>query len=686
VAILSGVRRSATGERALRGVEAGLLAAVLLAGTARGGAIAVNSLVDSAAPADGLCTLREAIAAANTNAASGGVSGECAAGEPGPARDEIYFAVAGAIQPTSPLPTVIGPTLINGVGNSGNPNAPCPSYLPVPTVELDGTNAGGDGLRIAGGASAVRGLAINRFSGSGIFLTGAGGNRVECNLVGTDPAGEIDLGNGGGGVAVDGSDGNVVGTDGDGSNDGNEGNLISGNDQMGVFLASEAEGNRVSGNRIGTNAGGTEAIANASYGVWINSSSDNVVGTDGDGTADATEGNLISGNEFSGVYIDSECQQNRISGNRIGTNAEGTAALPNFEWGIYLGASSTLIGTNGDGTSDALEGNLISGNLASGILVSGLEAQENRISGNRIGTNAEGTAAVSNHIGVDLSGQANHNVVGTNGDGAADEVEGNLISGNRLHGVRLAGTLGPINWPPFENRISGNRVGTTAEGTAALPNQHAGIFVGAGAYRNVVGANGDGIGESAEGNVVAFNGLAGVAIVDGVWGSSTISTLRARLSRNSVSSNSGLGIDLGDDGLSANDIGDADSGANHLQNFPEVQSAALGGGALLIVYTVPSPPPLEIEFFLSDSDGEEGATFLGGTNYVAAGNAVANLPAGIAALGDRLVATATDADGNSSEFSLAVTVVAGQANAIFIDGFQSGDTLAWNLCVGCASR
>src|SRR5437763_1478983 len=42
--------------------------------------IVVNSTSDVANPSDGLCTLREAITAANTNTASGVVAGECAAG------------------------------------------------------------------------------------------------------------------------------------------------------------------------------------------------------------------------------------------------------------------------------------------------------------------------------------------------------------------------------------------------------------------------------------------------------------------------------------------------------------------------------------------------------------------------------------------------------------------------------
>lgn len=48
--------------------------------TPAGTTIVVNSLSDVENGSDGLCTLREAITAANNDAASGGAAGECAAG------------------------------------------------------------------------------------------------------------------------------------------------------------------------------------------------------------------------------------------------------------------------------------------------------------------------------------------------------------------------------------------------------------------------------------------------------------------------------------------------------------------------------------------------------------------------------------------------------------------------------
>src|SRR5260221_1577176 len=87
-----------------------LAAGLLVARAGVAGTIHVTSAADTTAN-DGVCTLREAIIAANTNTASGGMAGECAAGAAG--ADTIVFAIPGAgvrtIQPTSQLPATTEP-------------------------------------------------------------------------------------------------------------------------------------------------------------------------------------------------------------------------------------------------------------------------------------------------------------------------------------------------------------------------------------------------------------------------------------------------------------------------------------------------------------------------------------------------------------------------------------------------
>jgi hypothetical protein len=110
---------------------------------------------------------------------------------------------------------------------------------------------------------------------------------------------------------------------------------------------------------------------------------------------------------------------------------------------------------------------------------------------------------------------------------------------------------------------------------------------------------------------------------------------------------------------------DPDTGANPLQNYPELTSAVLDGTTLTISYSVPSTIansayPLGVEFFLADAAGREGRTYLGGESYPAPGADSVALTVSDVSPGQRVVATATDAQGNTSEFSASVeiTVVA----------------------------
>ena len=103
---------------ARRLVGASLAIALLVAAPgALASTITVNSTADTVAD-DGACTLREAIVAANTNAASGVTVGECDAGQAAPTADTIAFAIAGSgvrtIGPTSALPAITEAVVIDG--------------------------------------------------------------------------------------------------------------------------------------------------------------------------------------------------------------------------------------------------------------------------------------------------------------------------------------------------------------------------------------------------------------------------------------------------------------------------------------------------------------------------------------------------------------------------------------------
>jgi hypothetical protein len=147
---------------------------------------------------------------------------------PNPGTDTITFNIPGAgpytIQPLSPLPDITDPVVIDGYTQPGaSPNALAHGDNAVLMIELDGSQAReyfAHGLHITAGNSTVRGLVINRWSYTGVFLDGSGGNAVEGNFIGTDVSGTVAQGNGfgvspagypGSGILVKDSTGNRIG-------------------------------------------------------------------------------------------------------------------------------------------------------------------------------------------------------------------------------------------------------------------------------------------------------------------------------------------------------------------------------------------------------------------------------------------------------------------------------------------
>ena len=196
---------------------------------------------------------------------------------------------------------------------------------------------------------------------------------------------------------------------------------------------------------------------NIGSGIYVGGNSNTIGGTT------ACAGNLISGN--TGVGIDLSGSANVVLGNRIGTNAAGTAALANSGDGIDVFASNNTIGGTASGA-----GNVISGNSGDGIQITGTGVTGNVVLGNLIGTNAAGTGAVAN---VGLAGimiyDSNGNTIGGTAAGAD-----NAISGNSGNGIQL----NPDNvTSPFanDNLIAGNFIGVNAAGTA-IGNGGDGIF------------------------------------------------------------------------------------------------------------------------------------------------------------------------------------------------------------------
>ena len=584
----------------------------------------------------------------------------------------INFAIPGAgvqtIAPLSILPPITAPVIINATSQTG--------FAGIPLIQLSGNNTVGNGLILAAGSggSTVRGLIINGFTTAGISVE-SNGNTVSGNYIGLDATGTLPRPNGVFGLVIQsGATGNIIG----GLNPGDR-NVISGNTTFGVIIAGGS--NSVLGNFIGTNAAGTAAVANIGAGVVIQEAANNIVGgstaaarniISGNGTGTVISGtaainnqllgnyigtdvsgnnavansvgvavqgsannntiggsatgagNVISGNANSGISIVDNSSSNAVQANFIGLNAAGTTLSNGAGVVIDNGINNTI------GGNTAAVRNIISGNVGSGISISGVGATGNSVRGNFIGTNTAGTAAIANGgFGVAITANATNNTIG--GDSTASER--NVISGNSSSGVIInAGATG--------NFVRGNFIGVGTDGTTAVANSAPGVLVDS--SNNAIGGTAPGLG-----NTIANNAIAGVTVNSGTGNS---------IQNNSIFANAGLGIDLGNNGITANDAGDADTGANNLQNTPVLTTATATGGSVTVAGTYNSTPNTNftLQFFANTPPGTQGQTFIATVPITtdATGNAAFNqtFPAAVTA-GQLITATATDAAGNTSEFS-----------------------------------
>ena len=426
-------------------------------------------------------------------------------------------------------------------------------------------------------------------SGAGVIVDG-GNLTFTCFLIGSgnNSIKGLEIHHCSYGIAIYSGSGNTIG----GSTAG-ERNVISGN-TYGVGIQS-ATLNSVKGNYIGTDAGGTSAIPNTIAGVFIHTGAQN--NTIGGGSA--AERNVISGNAYGVVISDAGTDGNTVDGNYIGTNAAGTAAVPNLQYGVHIkdGAQNNTIG----GSSTA-ERNVISGN-GSGVRIQ--NANGNTVKGNYIGINAAGTAALPNEVGVYMEDAASNNSIGGSTAG-----ERNVISGNIPFGVFIedGGTNG--------NTVKGNYIGTDAAGTAAIPNE-TGVFIWNGARNNTIGGTAAGAG-----NTIAFNTLDGVH----VEGAGAIgNTIRG----NSIHSNGARGIDNFNGG-------NAELAPPVITGFGSVIGTAC--------------PNCTVDVYSDNED--EGRVYEGSTTADNGGDwTYDGSPEG-----PFVTATATDAAGNTSEFSTPVEV------------------------------
>jgi len=318
------------------------------------------------------------------------------------------------------------------------------------------------------------------------------------------------------------------------------------------------------------------------------------------------------------------------------------------------GASPSTVSSanNQIGGSSAQERNVISANSQYGIGIFNRTSPGNVVKGNYIGTDSSGTVARGNGSYGIFVADARDNLIGGAGAG-----EGNVISANRL-GVSLEQNAA-------RNIVQGNLIGTQKDGTTPLGNATNGVLIHEGAVNASASNNTIGGASTGAGNTIAFNGENGVTI--GSNPPVAVVCCNA-VEGNSIHSNVRLGIDLRRDGVTPNDPGDGDTGANNLQNFPVLTSASTSGGSTTVNGTLNSTPntTFRLEFFSNTvcdpSQHGEGQTFLGFISVTTDGGGNASFTATVAAApaGQQFItSTATDPANNTSEFSQCVTAGAG---------------------------
>lgn len=395
------------------------------------------------------------------------------------------------------------------------------------------------------------------------------------------------------------------------------------------------------------------AAAGASHGFWILSPNNKI------------QGLVINNFEQDGIRIQGTQEgdgtfNNYIYSNFIGTVPTGTLVLPNgwnklSPWaGVHIVVTRDLTGFAYD---NIVHANLISGNYAEGVGISSCPPGDvylNVVLENYIGTDVTGMFDFGNeHDGVYI------------GEGAHDNtVDSNLISGNDYEGVCIIGYVDDYTEIyTHHNYVLNNTIGLAVDLVSYLGNNREGVSIGkygptwqlGYAIDNMIGPD----------NIIAYNGRSGVMVFEHPNNNSNADG--NQITQNSIYDNGlvdpgFLGIDLGDNGVTLNDLGDPDIGPNEELNFPVITSTSYSSGQTTIRGTVniDTDPKLSVvEVFKAKPDPTnygEGETYLDSTNPDASGNW--NVVVSGLNIGDSITATTTDMNLNTSEFCENVSVKA----------------------------
>ncbi len=471
-----------------------------------------------------------------------------------------------------------------------------------PEIMLDGNGLVDYGFYIMNSSNiTIKGFIIGNFRyGIQIFGPNSKNNIVSGNYLGTNYSASDSVGNFIGVEVFGGANHNTIG----GLNP-EDRNIASGNGHIGIRIF-DASYNTVINNYVGTDRTGNLPLGNYD-GISIEGSSKhNTIGN-----TNPAGRNLVSGNYAYGIPIfGAGCDSNIFIGNYMGTNAAGTAGIPNTYGFLFDdGAKYNIVG----GYTDA-ERNIISGNSGYGAFLYNMGTSDNYVIGNYIGTDLTGTFAVPNGNGMVIDGACTNHIV-----------DKNLISGNLQQGIaiHITGTDGHV--------ITRNYIGTDKTGNQWLSNGEDGIRIAEGPKNNLIG------GTVTNANIIACNHGNGVTIM-------TDNTYNNKISCNSIHQNLNKGIQL------LTPLANMGIKSPVITNIDNNQSTQ----TLIVSGTVDNlaPQNIVIEVFRGDfglSSYCQGKTYINSVSPNALGEwyDTINSFTGFAFI----VATATDANGNTSEFS-----------------------------------
>lgn len=308
-----------------------------------------------------------------------------------PKSGNLFNGSAWFIEPATDLPELIDDsTMIDGTSQTaylGDTNSEGPEIV-ISGYQGKSTGMIRYGLIILSAGNTVRGVSLCSFLQDAIKITGASAfrNRIMGNYIGLNFTGmdTLDSPNVTGIYLDNGAHHNLIG-----GITPAERNIISGNRWAGIYFFM-SDSNRVMGNYIGTGLNGLLPLGNRECGIDIWNSRANLIGGTGPG-----EANLISGNSRYGIVIYYEkCSGNRITGNLIGCDVNGSRGAGEQAYGISLENSpNSVIGP----------GNVIRYNQLTGINVTGELAKGNTITRNSISDNSD--------TGITLGSGANGSIM-----------------------------------------------------------------------------------------------------------------------------------------------------------------------------------------------------------------------------------------------------------------------------------